>query len=164
MPRARSRNAYQHVSDFNKGRVVAYRNCGLPYHSIASRVRRDPISVSRGWNRWVQDGKTERRAGSQRLPITSKREGRHITRTVRRRLLHHGLSARIPWLQLPLTLHHRQKRLQLPLTLHHRQKHLQWCDQRRTWCMNGETSFFRIIPGSVFTASRWSHPCSVDSW
>ncbi|GFV38209.1 HTH_Tnp_Tc3_2 domain-containing protein [Trichonephila clavipes] len=41
-------------------------------------------------------------------------------RTVRRRLLQHGLSARRPCLRLPLTLHHRQERLQL-------------YDQQRTW-------------------------------
>ncbi|GFV51124.1 hypothetical protein TNCV_4744011 [Trichonephila clavipes] len=46
------------------GRIVAYRNCGLPYHSIAAPVGRDPVTVSRIWNRWVQHGNTECRAGS----------------------------------------------------------------------------------------------------
>ncbi|GFT03792.1 HTH_Tnp_Tc3_2 domain-containing protein [Trichonephila clavipes] len=82
------------------------------------------MTVSRIWNRWVQDGNTERRAGSQRPPITSSREDRHVTRmvlmdraatsralsqelvsfarqqvstrTVRRLLLQYGLSARRP--------------------------------------------------------------------
>ncbi|GFV35088.1 HTH_Tnp_Tc3_2 domain-containing protein [Trichonephila clavipes] len=77
---------------------------------------------------------------SQRPPITSSREERHVTsmalmdraassrapsqelgsfarqqvsaRTVPRRLLQHGLSTRRPWLRLSLTLHHRQGRLQ----------------------------------------------------
>ncbi|GFT00624.1 HTH_Tnp_Tc3_2 domain-containing protein [Trichonephila clavipes] len=55
MPRVRSRNAYQHVSDSEKGRIVAYQNCGLSYHSIAARVGRDQMTVSRVWNRWVLD-------------------------------------------------------------------------------------------------------------
>ncbi|GFW92349.1 HTH_Tnp_Tc3_2 domain-containing protein [Trichonephila clavipes] len=38
------------------------------------------MTVNRIWNRWLQDGNTERRAGSQRPPITSSREGRHVTR------------------------------------------------------------------------------------
>ncbi|GFW96036.1 HTH_Tnp_Tc3_2 domain-containing protein [Trichonephila clavipes] len=80
----RSRNAYQHVSDFYKSRIVAYRDgvyvCDLSYLSIAARVGRDPITVSRIWKRWVQDGNTERRAGSQRLLITSSQEARHVTR------------------------------------------------------------------------------------
>ncbi|GFV89246.1 HTH_Tnp_Tc3_2 domain-containing protein [Trichonephila clavipes] len=102
--------------------------------------------VSRLWNRWVQDGNTERRPVSQLPPITSSRGERHVTHmtlidyaatsralreelgsfarqqvsapTVRQPLQQHGLSARRPWLRLPLTLHHRQE-------------HLQWCDQRR---------------------------------
>ncbi|GFU76440.1 HTH_Tnp_Tc3_2 domain-containing protein [Trichonephila clavipes] len=106
------------------------------------------------------NGKTERRAGSQRLPITNSREGKHVTRralmnraaisrtlsqelgsfarqqvsarTVRRSLQQHGLSARRPWLRLPLTLHHKQERLQ-------------WCYQRRgqTGRTNDYTSHFR---------------------
>ncbi|GFV24496.1 transposable element Tcb1 transposase [Trichonephila clavipes] len=85
---------------------------------------RDPMTVIRIWNRWIQDGNTKHRAGSQRSPITYRREDRHVTHMalmdLRRRLQQHGLSARRPWLRLPLTLHHRQERLQ-------------WRDQRRTW-------------------------------
>ncbi|GFV13382.1 HTH_Tnp_Tc3_2 domain-containing protein [Trichonephila clavipes] len=115
------------------------RNCRLSYRSIAARVGRDPLTVSRIWNRWVQDGNTKLRAGSQRSPIASSQKDEHVTlmalmdravtsralsqelgsfaqqvstRTVRRRLQQHGLSARRPWLRLPLTLHHREDRLQ----------------------------------------------------
>ncbi|GFX41219.1 hypothetical protein TNCV_2219171 [Trichonephila clavipes] len=62
MPCVRSRNAYHHVSDFDKGQLVAYRNFGLPYHSIAACVGRYLMAVSRIGNRWVQDGNTERHA------------------------------------------------------------------------------------------------------
>ncbi|GFW70405.1 HTH_Tnp_Tc3_2 domain-containing protein [Trichonephila clavipes] len=54
--------------------------CGLSYRSTAARVGRDTTTVSRMWNRWFQDGNMERRAGSQRPPITSSREDRHVTR------------------------------------------------------------------------------------
>ncbi|GFW09224.1 hypothetical protein TNCV_2101781 [Trichonephila clavipes] len=47
--------------------VGAYRNCGS-YHSIAAGVGLDPVTVSIIWNRWVQDGNTERHVGSQRFP------------------------------------------------------------------------------------------------
>ena len=157
MPRVRRGNEYYHVSDFDKGRIVAYRDCGLSYRDIAARVGRDPMTVSRIWNRWVQEGNTERRAGSQRPRITSSRDDRHLirmavtdraatsrslsqqmgtfarqqpsARTVRRRLQQHGLSARRPWLRLPLTLHHRQERLR-------------WCTQRRTWVHEWQNVIF----------------------
>ncbi|GFX18412.1 uncharacterized protein TNCV_4307131 [Trichonephila clavipes] len=38
------------------------------------------MTVSRIWNRWFQDGNTERPSGSQRFPITSRRKDRHIIR------------------------------------------------------------------------------------
>ncbi|GFW91839.1 HTH_Tnp_Tc3_2 domain-containing protein [Trichonephila clavipes] len=47
---------------------------------MASCVGRDPLTVNRIWNRWVQDGNTERRAGSQRPSITSSQKDRHVTR------------------------------------------------------------------------------------
>ncbi|GFW07577.1 hypothetical protein TNCV_3917101 [Trichonephila clavipes] len=72
MPRVRSRNAYQHVSDIDKCRIVAYRDRGLSYCSITARVGGD----SRIWNRCVQDGNTERHAGSQRsLSLKAEKPG-----------------------------------------------------------------------------------------
>ncbi|GFS81627.1 hypothetical protein TNCV_2440531 [Trichonephila clavipes] len=47
MPRVRSKNAYQHVSDFDKGRIVAYWSCSLSYCNIAARVGRDSMTQPR---------------------------------------------------------------------------------------------------------------------
>ncbi|GFY30822.1 hypothetical protein TNCV_3119821 [Trichonephila clavipes] len=72
MPRVRSRNACQHVSDFDKGLIVAYWDCGLSYHSIAAKVLRDPTDCQQNMesNRiWNQDSNTERRTESQQPPI-----------------------------------------------------------------------------------------------
>ncbi|GFW40212.1 HTH_Tnp_Tc3_2 domain-containing protein [Trichonephila clavipes] len=55
----KSRKAYQHISDFDKGRNVAYRNFGLSYHSIAARIGRDPMTVSRICNQWFQDASSQ---------------------------------------------------------------------------------------------------------
>ncbi|GFV38676.1 HTH_Tnp_Tc3_2 domain-containing protein [Trichonephila clavipes] len=79
IPRLRSRNAYQHVSDFDNRGIVANRDRGLSHRSIVAHFGRDPKTVSKIWNRWVQDCNTKRRAGSQRLSITSSREDKHVT-------------------------------------------------------------------------------------
>ncbi|GFU66084.1 HTH_Tnp_Tc3_2 domain-containing protein [Trichonephila clavipes] len=47
MPRVRSRNAYQYVSDFDKGRIVVYTDCGLSYRRIPARIGRDAMTVSK---------------------------------------------------------------------------------------------------------------------
>ncbi|GFS61606.1 HTH_Tnp_Tc3_2 domain-containing protein [Trichonephila clavipes] len=80
MLRVRSRNAYQHVSDLDKGRIAAYRDCGLSHRNIAARVDRDPMTVSGIWNLKFKDDNIERCFGSQRPPMTSSRGDRHITR------------------------------------------------------------------------------------
>ncbi|GFT93307.1 HTH_Tnp_Tc3_2 domain-containing protein [Trichonephila clavipes] len=59
---------------------IAYRDCDLSYHSIAAHVGQGPMTVSKIWNRWFQDGNTERRLGSQRSPITNSGEDRHAPR------------------------------------------------------------------------------------
>ncbi|GFW30079.1 hypothetical protein TNCV_1696941 [Trichonephila clavipes] len=64
MHRVRSRNAYEHVFEFDKGRIAVYRYCGLSYRSTAALVRRNPITVCRprhepsvrNWSR-LQDNK-----------------------------------------------------------------------------------------------------------
>ncbi|GFX46995.1 HTH_Tnp_Tc3_2 domain-containing protein [Trichonephila clavipes] len=82
MPRVRSINAYQYISDFDNGRIVADRDCGLSYRCISVRVGRDAMIVNRKSNQWIQDGNTERHAGYQRPPIISRREDRYVTRMV----------------------------------------------------------------------------------
>lgn len=44
IPRGRRRNAYQHESDFDRRRIVAYQDRGLMYRSIAAQVGRDPMN------------------------------------------------------------------------------------------------------------------------
>ncbi|GFW14024.1 hypothetical protein TNCV_3546131 [Trichonephila clavipes] len=65
---ARESARYLVPFDVNMGRDLLE---GLSYRSIAVRVTRDSMIVGRIWNLWFQDGNTERRAGSQRPPITS---------------------------------------------------------------------------------------------
>ncbi|GFV53873.1 transposable element Tcb1 transposase [Trichonephila clavipes] len=81
MPRIRIRNAYQNFSEFDNGRIVAYRDCGLSYCSSAASVGGDSTTFFRILNRWVPDGDEEHHAGSHRHPITSIREDTHATQS-----------------------------------------------------------------------------------
>ncbi|GFV67875.1 transposable element Tcb1 transposase [Trichonephila clavipes] len=99
MSRRKQRSAFDQVSEFDRGRIVPYRDCGLSFREISSPVERNQTIVMRICDRWMQEVSA---------------------RTIRRRLQQNGLSARRPFLGLPLTQSHRHL-------------HRQWCDERRMW-------------------------------
>ncbi|GFW86406.1 transposable element Tcb1 transposase [Trichonephila clavipes] len=134
------------VSEFDRGRIVAYRDCELSFTEIRSRVGRNQTTVMRICDRWMQEGTTDRRGRSHPPQCTTSREDRqhvriavtdrsvtsrtiaqHIesvthhsvsARTIQRRLQQSGQSARRPLLGLPLKQNHRRLRHQ-------------WCAVRR---------------------------------
>ncbi|GFV50533.1 uncharacterized protein TNCV_2097111 [Trichonephila clavipes] len=146
--RRKQRSAFNQVFEFDGGRIVAYRDCGLSFREIGSRVGRNQTTVMRICDRWMQDGTTDRRGRSHPSQCTTSREDRQIVRmavtersvtsrtvthhiesvthhsvsarTIRRRLQQSGLSARRPLLGIPLTQNYR--------CLHHQRR-----DERRMW-------------------------------
>ncbi|GFW06626.1 transposable element Tcb1 transposase [Trichonephila clavipes] len=132
MSRRKQRSAFDQVSEFDRGRIVAYRDCGLSFREICSRVGRNQTTVMRICERWMQEGTTDRRGRSHPPQCTTSREERQIermavkdssitsrtiaqhieslthhsvsVRTIRRRLQQNGQSTRRPLLGLPLTL------------------------------------------------------------
>ncbi|GFV40517.1 transposable element Tcb1 transposase [Trichonephila clavipes] len=147
MSSRKQRSVFDQVSEFDRGRIVTYRDCGLSFREIGSRVRRNQI-VMRICDLWIQEGTTDRRGRSHPPQYTTSREDRQIVcmavtdhsvtsrtiaphiesvthhsesaRTIRRRLQQSDLSARLPLLGLPLTQNYRRLRRQ-------------WCDERRMW-------------------------------
>ncbi|GFW28042.1 transposable element Tc1 transposase [Trichonephila clavipes] len=110
------RSAFDQISEFDRGRTVAYRDCGLSVREIGSCVGRNQTTVMQTCDRWMQKGTTERRSRSHPPQCTTSLSAH----TIRRRLQQSGLSARRPLLGLRKT----QK---------HRRLHRQWCDERRMW-------------------------------
>ncbi|GFT33869.1 hypothetical protein TNCV_4383611 [Trichonephila clavipes] len=47
MSRRKQRSAFDQVSEFDRGKVVAYRDCGLSFREIGSRVGRNQTTVMR---------------------------------------------------------------------------------------------------------------------
>ncbi|GFW33537.1 transposable element Tcb1 transposase [Trichonephila clavipes] len=116
MSRRKQRSAFDQVSEFDRGRIVAYRNCGLSFREIGSRVGRNQTTVMRICDRWMKEGRTDQRGRSHPPQCTTSLSAR----TIRPRLQQSGLSARRPLLGLPLKQNHRRLRRQ-------------WCDERRMW-------------------------------
>ncbi|GFS90808.1 transposable element Tcb1 transposase [Trichonephila clavipes] len=140
LPIRKQRSVFDQVSEFDRGRIVAYQDCGLSFREIGSRVGRNQTTVMRICDRWMQEGTTDRRGRSHPPQCTTSREDRQIVRmavtdrsltsrtvpqhiesvthhsvsarTIRRRLQQSGLSARPPLLGLRLTQNRRRLRHQ----------------------------------------------------
>ncbi|GFU88508.1 transposable element Tcb1 transposase [Trichonephila clavipes] len=136
----KQQSAFDQVSELDRGRIVAYRDCGLSFKKFGSRVGRNYTTVMRICDRWIQEGTTDRRGRSHPPQCNTSREDRQImrmavtdrsatsrtiaqliasvthhsvsSRTIRRRLQQSGLSARRPLLGLSLTQNHRRLRRQ----------------------------------------------------
>ncbi|GFW33056.1 transposable element Tcb1 transposase [Trichonephila clavipes] len=134
MSRRKQGLASDQVSKFDRGRIVAYRNCRLTFRKIGSHVGRNQTTVMRICDRWKQEGTTDQCGRSHPPQCTTSREDKqnvrmtvthhsvtsrtvaqHIesvthhsvsARAIRRRLQQSGLSARRPLLGLPLTQNH----------------------------------------------------------
>ncbi|GFW72270.1 transposable element Tcb1 transposase [Trichonephila clavipes] len=148
MSRRKQRSAFDQVSQFDRGRIVAYRNCGLSFSEIGSRVGRNQTTVLQICDRWMQEGTTDRRGQSHPPQCNTSREDRQIvrmsvtdrsvtSRTVAQHIesvAHHSVSARNIRRRLTQSgLSARRLLLGLPLTQNHRRLYRQWCDKRRMW-------------------------------
>ncbi|GFX31133.1 transposable element Tcb1 transposase [Trichonephila clavipes] len=96
MSRRKQRSAFDQVSEFDRGRIVAYRDCGLSLREIGSRVGRNQTTVMRICDRWMR-----------RVRRTEVVDCIHISapllsaRTIRHRLQQSGLTASRQLLGLP---------------------------------------------------------------
>ncbi|GFW11642.1 transposable element Tcb1 transposase [Trichonephila clavipes] len=104
------------VEGKERGRIVAYRDCGLSFTEINNRVGKNQTTIMRICDRWMQEGTTDRRARLNPPQCTTSLSAR----VIRRRLQQSGLSARRSLLGLPLTQNHRRLRRQ-------------WSDERMMW-------------------------------
>ncbi|GFW67966.1 transposable element Tcb1 transposase [Trichonephila clavipes] len=77
MSRRKQRSVFDQVSEFDRGRIVAYRDCGLAFREIGGRVGRNQTTVMRICDRWMQEGMTNRRGRSHPPQCTTSREDRH---------------------------------------------------------------------------------------
>ncbi|GFS84440.1 transposable element Tcb1 transposase [Trichonephila clavipes] len=110
MARTKQRSAFDQVSEFDKGRIVTFRVCGLSFREIGSRVGRNQTTANFAHG---SDGSLSH--------ITNRSAAHSVSaRIIRRRLQQRGLSARRPLLSLPLTQNHGRLRRQ-------------WYDERRMW-------------------------------
>ncbi|GFX07831.1 transposable element Tcb1 transposase [Trichonephila clavipes] len=148
MSRRKQRLAFDQVSKFDRGRIVSYRECGLSFREIGSRVGRNQTTVMRICDCCMQEGTTDRHGRSHLPHCTTSQEDRKnvrmavtdrsaTSRTVAQHIksvMHHSVSARTIRRHLQQSgLFARSPLLGLPLAQNHRHLRHQWCDERRMW-------------------------------
>ncbi|GFY30201.1 transposable element Tcb1 transposase [Trichonephila clavipes] len=114
MSRRKQQSAFDQVSEFDRGRRVAYRDCELSFREIGSHV--DETKQLQIVRMAVTDRSVTSRTVAQHIETVTHHSV--SARTIRRRLQQSGLSARRSLLGLPLKQNHRRLRRQ-------------WCDERR---------------------------------
>lgn len=70
--------SFAQAFEFDRGRSVAYRNCGLSFRENGHSVGRSQATVMRMLNLWMQEGATDRQARLRPTRRTTARENSHI--------------------------------------------------------------------------------------
>ncbi|GFY04097.1 transposable element Tcb1 transposase [Trichonephila clavipes] len=76
--RIKQRSAFDHVSNFDRRRIVVCRDYRLSFRQIGSRVGRNQTTVMRICDRWMQEGTTDRRGRSHPPQCTPSSDDRRI--------------------------------------------------------------------------------------
>ncbi|GFU07530.1 transposable element Tcb1 transposase [Trichonephila clavipes] len=100
MPNEKHRASFDQASEFDEGRIVAYRDCGLSFREIDQRVGHKQATVMKICPRWTQEETMNRHGLS------------HSPRRTTARCDSSGMSARRPLLRLPFSGNHRRLRRQ----------------------------------------------------
>ncbi|GFX12022.1 transposable element Tcb1 transposase [Trichonephila clavipes] len=103
MSRGKQRSAFNQVSEFHRGRIVAFRDCGLSFTKIGSRVGRNQTTEMRICDRWMQEGTTDRRGRWHPPECTTSREDRQI---VRMAVTNHSVTLRTIVQHIESVTHH----------------------------------------------------------
>ncbi|GFX71581.1 HTH_38 domain-containing protein [Trichonephila clavipes] len=80
MSRRKQRSAFDQISEFGRGRIVACRDCGLSFREIGSHVGRNQTTVMQICDRWMQERTTDRRGRSHQPQCITSSEDRQIVR------------------------------------------------------------------------------------
>ncbi|GFV53844.1 HTH_38 domain-containing protein [Trichonephila clavipes] len=76
----KQRASFDQVSEFDRRRIVAYRDCALSFREIGQRVGRNQATVRRICHRWMQEDMTDRQGQSHPPHCTIACDGRWIER------------------------------------------------------------------------------------
>ena len=140
MPRPRGSAQYQYTKEFKRGRIVGIREAGLSYRDVSVRTGNFAMALKHVWKQCIEEGHTQRRAGTLPRNVTTTWDMSHVIRIavtnctassmalnrrwgtatsvelsasrISRCLLRAGLVARMLLCRLTLSINHRRLRQQ----------------------------------------------------
>jgi transposase len=148
MPPVRRRAHYQHVTQFERGRIIGMREAGLSYRAIAHRVGRNVATVLRCCHAWFEEGRHQRVRGTGPRRRTTDRQDRHLRFLALRNRFSTTREVANAWyraVERPIAMSSIYRRIRsfgirsyrphlvLPLTPNHRRQRLAWCNERIAW-------------------------------
>ena len=129
MPPRRKKKKFQKFKKFKSMRIICLQEGEFFYRLIAAHMQRNSSTVMQVWKQWTDEHRTTRNTDNGRKKVTSAREDRHLHRmavndctvssrqlgarwstttgvlmsilSIRGRLLHHELHARVPLYRIP---------------------------------------------------------------
>ncbi|PRD31794.1 UNVERIFIED_CONTAM: hypothetical protein NCL1_22450 [Trichonephila clavipes] len=110
----------------------------VPQELMCNRI----VPVIRVWKQWTDKHRTTRKTGSERRTPApgswSTVTGVLMSASIHRRLLHHGLLARVPLYRIPLKANHQR---------------LQWAHEHRAW----QADWHQVVFSDESCFSLWDH-------
>ncbi|GFU67530.1 uncharacterized protein TNCV_3239771 [Trichonephila clavipes] len=82
MPPRRNKEKFQQLTEFERGKIIGFREGGFSYHAIAVRVQGNSSIVLRVWKRRTDEHRTARKSDSGRRKGMSACDDRHLLRIV----------------------------------------------------------------------------------
>ncbi|GFU08986.1 transposable element Tcb2 transposase [Trichonephila clavipes] len=156
----------------NSNNLRSLNGGGFSYRAIGARVQRNSSTVMRVWKQWTHEHRTSHKTGSGRRKVTSARDDRHLLRivvndrtassrqlaarrstatgvlmtalSIRRRLLHRGLCAKVPLYRMSLTENHRRLSLQ-------------WAHEHRAW----QADWHKVVFSDESCFNLWDHDSRI---
>ncbi|GFX84876.1 uncharacterized protein TNCV_4997081 [Trichonephila clavipes] len=71
MPPRRNKEKFQQLSEFERERIIDFREGGFHYRAIGARVQRNSSRVMQVWKQWTDEPRTTRKTGSGRQKVAS---------------------------------------------------------------------------------------------
>ncbi|GFX59806.1 putative RNA-directed DNA polymerase from transposon X-element [Trichonephila clavipes] len=74
IPPRRNKEKLQQLTEFERGRIIGFREGGFSYYAVGARVQWNSSPLMQVWKQWTDEHRTTRKSGSGRRKVMSARD------------------------------------------------------------------------------------------